>query len=467
LQSTGKLVLVGRCDGFITSAFIDSYSRICGTRLTSDGATDTFNLSYLVTEQGISPIGFPMTIYRRTSPTGLAVQQDDKILVVGDCYYGKCVLRFLPDAPLDASFGTTGVRIIPFAASAIQIMPDGRILVAGRCTAGICLMRLLTDGATDTTFGSAGSSVIAVPTQSASSPNEVRLGLYADGRIAIGASCFVGADFDFCGFRLFANGTVDSSFGVGGQFVATIGPADDIVNALLVTAENKVILAGACAVAGGTTQQCALRIDADGSLDQCFGAPQQNSSACAGTGTVSLVPPGYVSAGALGIALESSGKALLAGYCALPGTFGGNRICISRLGTSGALDLSFGDEGFAYVDPLPPDFKPSAASTIFLASANTAVVGAGCREPNFIIDGSGSFCAARFDVGSAFTCSLDLDGDGRVLPLTDGLINLRVSFGMTGNTVLSGIDLPASATRRTWPAIRDFMVKSCGLSIPK
>lgn len=474
LQSTGKLVLVGRCDGYLTSAFIDSFSVICGTRATQDGQADTsFSLRYQVVEQISDPItGLPTTRIRFTSPSGMGVQQDDKILVVGDCYVSKCVLRFFPDGPLDAGFGAGGIRTAPFAATAIQVGPDGRMLIAGRCAAGICLMRLLHDGTSDTSFGSAGSSVISVPPLPPSSGGtHVRLGFYSDGRIVVGASCLVGVDLDFCGFRLLADGTLDNTFGASGQFQATIGAANDYVNALLVTADDKVILAGSCEIlsAGPLTQttQCALRVKGDGSLDQCFGAPDRNSNTCTGAGAVSLVPAGYVSAGTLAVSIESGAKILLAGYCTLAGTFGGDRACISRLSPSGVLDLSFGDEGFAIIEQAPANFWPSAASSLFMASASTAVIGAACGNPNYIAAYSGFFCAARFDVGSASTCSLDLDGDGLVLPLTDGLINLRVASGFTGAAVLDGINFPASATRRTWPVIRDFMVKSCGLSIPK
>jgi len=42
--------------------------------------------------------------------------------------------------------------------------------------------------------------------------------------------------------------------------------------------------------------------------------------------------------------------------------------------------------------------------------------------------------AQRFDVGP----TIDVDGDGAYLPLTDGLLLLRFGFGFSGSTLISG-----------------------------
>jgi hypothetical protein len=48
---------------------------------------------------------------------------------------------------------------------------------------------------------------------------------------------------------------------------------------------------------------------------------------------------------------------------------------------------------------------------------------------------------------------LDIDGNGSVAPLTDGLLVLRYLFGFTGGTLISGaVDL-TGCTRCTAPAI--------------
>ena len=77
------------------------------------------------------------------------------------------------------------------------------------------------------------------------------------------------------------------------------------------------------------------------------------------------------------------------------------------------------------------------------------------------------FCVARYD-GGPFgyrNCSLDIDGDGSVLATTDSLIHTRIALGITGPAVVNGITFPPTATRNTWPLIRDYLVTQCGMSL--
>ncbi len=61
-------------------------------------------------------------------------------------------------------------------------------------------------------------------------------------------------------------------------------------------------------------------------------------------------------------------------------------------------------------------------------------------------------------------CSGDIDGDGQVLPTTDGLLLTRVAAGLTGNAVISGAVAPG-APRNTWPEIRDYLNTQCGMTV--
>ena len=59
----------------------------------------------------------------------------------------------------------------------------------------------------------------------------------------------------------------------------------------------------------------------------------------------------------------------------------------------------------------------------------------------------------------------DVDGDNQVLATTDSWIHARIALGITGNAVVSGITFPLNATRKTWPLIRDYLVRQCGMSL--
>ena len=58
-------------------------------------------------------------------------------------------------------------------------------------------------------------------------------------------------------------------------------------------------------------------------------------------------------------------------------------------------------------------------------------------------------------------CSMDLDGNGTIDPLTDGIMLMRAFFGLTGASVTQNA-LGAGATRVTWPEIRVFLNANCG-----
>jgi alpha-tubulin suppressor-like RCC1 family protein len=60
-------------------------------------------------------------------------------------------------------------------------------------------------------------------------------------------------------------------------------------------------------------------------------------------------------------------------------------------------------------------------------------------------------------------CSMDIDGDGVVNPLTDGLLMTRAAAGMSGTTVTNNA-IGAQATRRDWRGIRAYLNGPCGMS---
>jgi uncharacterized delta-60 repeat protein len=83
-------------------------------------------------------------------------------------------LRLTPGGTIDSSFGTGGRARIDFGgrgdqASDITIEPGGRVLMVGSSVSGVAtdvrvgIARLLTDGTLDSTFGVGGSALIPLP----------------------------------------------------------------------------------------------------------------------------------------------------------------------------------------------------------------------------------------------------------------------------------------------------------------
>ena len=93
---------------------------------------------------------------------------------------------------------------------------------------------------------------------------------------------------------------------------------------------------------------------------------------------------------------------------------------------------------------------------------------------NSAADGHGTRYApgATFNIGAADlrlyarwspnVCTLDLDDNGSVDALTDGLMLLRAMLGLTGTTVTNGAIGGGTPTRTTWAQIQPYLNGNCG-----
>ena len=63
---------------------------------------------------------------------------------------------------------------------------------------------------------------------------------------------------------------------------------------------------------------------------------------------------------------------------------------------------------------------------------------------------------------SGVGCTLDVDGNGSIDALTDGLILIRAMFGLTGPAVTNGVIGGGMPTRTTWAQIQSYLNANCG-----
>jgi uncharacterized delta-60 repeat protein len=187
---------------------------------------------------------------------------------------------------LDPTWGTGGVVTLPagFGPGAMLTQPNGTILIQGGETnpttgdAEFAVLSLNENGTVDSSFGTDGLAVASFPGVSAESSsifvqpdgNIVVAGITTDGNIAI-------ADFN-------ANGTLDTSFGSGGE-VTTLFPSGnaslpgtDGVNAVLVDANGKILIGGGLVTCSNPKNAECLsdyalaRFNPNGTLDTSFGS---------------------------------------------------------------------------------------------------------------------------------------------------------------------------------------------------
>lgn len=314
LQSDGKILAAGAytVTGTNTDLFLVRYN--------ADGTLDnTFGTSGWLVSALSSKID---RVY------GIAVQSDGKIVTTGitdsggaSANYDFFVARFSATGTLDNTFGTSGRTITDTGINADQsnalvIQPDGKIVSGGTGSGGnnnFTVMRYNTNGTLDSTFGFAG-----IMTQTLRFSSEVSdLAIQSDGKIiAAGGVRDVSSSIntEMLITRLNADGTLDNSFGTGGNVIQ--GSATSSWD----RAESVRVLSNGKIAAAGYTNNFSdnpwnydvelLRLNADGSADTTFGTGGGTGFLVLdpGTGTANNSEAGY------SLLQQADGKFVVVGY---------------------------------------------------------------------------------------------------------------------------------------------------------
>ena len=158
--------------------------------------------------------------------------------------------------------------------------------------------------------------------------------------------------------------------------------------------------------------------------------------------------------------LQPDGWVLLAGHCSNGTNYD---FCAVRYLANGTLDTTWNSTGTSPGKVITAiGGGGDYARAVMLQPDGKVLVAGYCSN-----GANDDFCAARYD-GGPFgyqNCKPDNDGDGSFLATTDALIYTRIALGITGPAVIGGITFAPTATRNTWPLIRDYLVTQCGMSL--
>jgi uncharacterized delta-60 repeat protein len=292
---------------------------------------------------------------------------------------------------LDPTFGRGGKVVTNFGHSTIPadavLQTDGKIVIAAgfdntpMATEAFGVVRYNTNGTLDTSFGSRGRTIIAF-TNFINAPSA--MALQPDGKIVeVGtASSADGTLSEFAVARFNTNGTLDSSFGVGGMvttnFVGVmLGGVSNPATAVILQSDGKIIVAGEASESAEQPHFTALaRYLSNGSLDTSFGNGGMVSVTAIGA-------PGALALGALG------------------DLFAVSLTSIVEFSPTGALDSS--------VTPETIVTTSSTGATAFQANGQFVVAGAGgsrhhieVQASRFNLDGTAdpTFVSPAFDFGT-------------------------------------------------------------------
>ncbi|MCA9121898.1 MAG: hypothetical protein H6822_11525 [Planctomycetaceae bacterium] len=408
-------------------------------RLLAAGDLDsTFGTGGLVTTDLAS-----VTAGLSDKATGIAIQQDGKLVVVGSAKIGPgsdfAVVRYHANGVLDPTFSVDGKLTADFGgedtAQRVAIDADGKLIVVGQSGTDFALARFDTFGNLDTTFGNGGK----VTTDFGSDEGIGGMAIDADGKIIVagytetggaagrdialarynssgsldptfgnsgivitdisvtdalldieldtqgrivGAGYSVrpgGSDFDFTLVRYNADGTLDNSLDGDGIQQTNFSSGSDVARSLTIDGLGRLILTGDAGIA--TFDFAAARYNTDGSLDTTF----------SGDGKVTTDFGGTTDRGYWGAGIDPLGNLVVAGYSTQGST--SHDFALSRYTSSGNLDTSFGNAGIVTTDfgAGNPDFGLNMA---IQADGKIVVVGESAQGAT-----SSDFAVARYDSG--------------------------------------------------------------------
>jgi uncharacterized delta-60 repeat protein len=280
----------------------------------------------------------------------VAVQADGKIVLTGQSGIypdlHSALVRYNRNGRLDPTFGAGGKVTVTFNANndylfALALQSDGKIVAAGSTSGTSFLVaRFNADGSLDQTFGTNGSVETTFGDQTAAGR---AIAVQADGKIIVvgvsGAGAYSELN-DFALARYNSDGSLDQSFGGAGKFKTHFpgsGNTGSSATSVALQPDGKVVVGGYYKKNDATTHQFALaRYNSNGTLDSAFGQ----------AGKV-LTAVGLGDALSFGIALQSNGRIVLAGY-----SYSTQNHDFSLVGYSanGAVDSTFGNGGFVQTD---------------------------------------------------------------------------------------------------------------------
>jgi len=353
------------------------------------------------------------------------VQADGRILLLGAATRGTtqlAITRYNPDGTVDTTYGAlhNGTQYTAFRAggadvfrSAGALQPDGRLVVVTTTSQfGVAVARFHTDGSLDASFGNGGE--LAFPVGSSSAVARA-VAIQPDGRILVGAGGSNGSGEVFFVFRFNPDGTADTTYGTNGVFVGTLdGVMQAGVDLMALQPDGKLVIAGS-----GNGRFKLQRLNPDGTLDTSWGS----------SGSTTLTP---FDGG--DIALQADGSVVVAGGFVNTRIINNTIItaewvAVARLTPTGVLDASFGNGGIE-----SPNIEGSAAGVVVQPDGKITI-SADTQElpPRFVL--------MRFNTDGSPDTSFGTNGIENA-PLLSHDVAARLALRANGGFIVAGTSTP-------------------------
>ena len=284
----------------------------------------------------------PNTIRRRVSPTrtSKAVAVVTVLSVLGIASNVSAAA-----GRLDKSFSQDGKATAALIdeyhiGRDVVVQDNGRVLLVGESFNQVAAARFRTDGTPDDSFGQGGTTTLDFP-----GDNEAyggRVVLDGQGRALVGAYVYDlnSGNFDFGLARLLTNGTPDDTFSGDGFAVLDTPDIDETLMGIARAPGGKVVLVGESYDDADSTYKVGVaRFTSEGEPDDSFGG---------GSGFVMHTFNGAIQGGAArSVLVRDNGKILLGIY---PNQFGDSDFVLGELNENGTVSSGFAVGGIRVTD---------------------------------------------------------------------------------------------------------------------
>ncbi len=264
----------------------------------------------------------------------VVVQPDGKVVAVGEVGPGIGLARYLPSGELDPGFGTRG-RVVEDAVGRLDdardviLLPDGKLLVAGQGNFGFAVARFLPNGPLDTTFGDGG--VVNTKISRGSETAYAIARGEGDSFVLAGGIAGLRVVERIAVARYEADGDLDPTFGLGGVVLTKLGDFS-VANDAVVDQFGSVLVCGQSHLRSANRSRFGLvRYEPDGDLDPTFSGDGRQVTSWGG-------PPGS-EAYCTGVAVQPDGMIVAGGHIDF------FDFAIARYQPNGSLDSGFAGDG--------------------------------------------------------------------------------------------------------------------------
>jgi uncharacterized delta-60 repeat protein len=344
----------------------------------------------------------------------VAIQTNDRIVVVGSSNGDFAVARYNRNGTLDTTFSADGIVVTDFggsgpdSANAVAIQSDGKIVVAGQAglanNARVGVARYNPDGSLDNTFNGTGTLIFDFVGTAGGAANGVAL--QADGKIVVVGSSGV----DFAVARINTNGTLDTTFGGSpgsGIITRDFGSSNEGATAVAILPDGRIVVAGFTTSAGRGV--FAFDYISTGGFPQFVG-PEVDGTGAPINGAKHTSFGGGIDAKPTSIAIQPDGKVVLVGDATfttgVPGSVD-RFMVIARYNTDGTMDTTFDGDGLRGVD-----FGTFSFASGVALQPDGKIVAVGHVEESLNGVVNTKFAVARFNANGSLDATFS--GDGRL-----------------------------------------------------